>query len=127
MKSKGNQALAHNSTVLSQIMKLVGRHEFENLANQHHEGRSLRRMTRWTQFAAMALAQISGRSSLRDVTTNVAAQAKKLYHLGISHVSRTSLARVNQKQPYTLYEALFQKLLVRCQATAPRHGFWFKK
>jgi len=118
--------LAHNNTVLSQILKLVDRHEFQKLANQHHQGRQLRKMTRWTQFTAMSLAQLSGRSSLRDVVANVTAQAHKLYHLGISQVSRTSLGRVNESQPYELYEALFQKLLSRCQGVAPRHGFRFR-
>jgi len=126
MNQKRNQALAHNNTVLSQILKLVDRHEFQKLANQHHQGRQLRKMTRWTQFTAMSLAQLSGRSSLRDVVANVTAQAHKLYHLGISQVSRTSLGRVNESQPYELYEALFQKLLSRCQGVAPRHGFRFR-
>lgn len=118
--------MAHHNTVFSQLLKLVPRHEFETLANQHHEGRKLRKMTRWSQFVAMALAQLSGRSSLRDVVSNLSAQAAKLYHLGTALVSRSSLARVNEQQPNALYEALFAKLLSRCQSRAPRHGFRFK-
>ena len=118
--------MAHHSTVFSQLLKLVSRHEFEALANQHHEGRILRKMTRWSQFVSMALAQVAGRCSLRDVVSNLSAQATKLYHLGTAPVSRSSLARVNEKQPYSLYEALFAKLLSRCQGLAPRHGFRFK-
>lgn len=118
--------MAHHNTVFSQLLKLVPRHEFETLATQHHEGRKLRKMTRWSQFVAMTLAQLSGRSSLRDVVSNLSAQASKLYHLGSAIVSRSSLARVNEKQPYTLYERLAGKLLAQCQARAPRHGFRFK-
>jgi len=36
------------------------------------------------------------------------------------------LARVNEKQPYTLYETLFGRLLGRCGQAAPGHGFRFK-
>ena len=118
--------MAHNNTVFSQLLKLVPRHEFEALANQHHTGRKLRKMTRWSQFLAMATAQLSSRSSLRDVVSNLTAQASKLYHLGAVIVSRSSLARVNEQQPYTLYEQLAGKLLAQCQARAPRHGFRFK-
>jgi putative transposase len=125
-KQEGVQAMAHHNTVFSQLLKLVPRHEFETLAIQHHEGRKLRKMTRWSQFVAMTLAQLSGRSSLRDVVSNLSAQASKLYHLGSTIVSRTSLARVNEKQPYTLYERVAGKLLAQCQARAPRHGFRFK-
>jgi len=125
-QTKGNQALAHNNTVFAQLLKLVPRHEFETLANQHRQGRKLRKMTRWSQFVAMATAQLSGRASLRDVVSNLSAQTTKLYHLGTVLVSRSSLARVNEKQPYTLYEQLAGKLLAQCQARAPRHNFRFK-
>ena len=118
--------MAHHNTVFAQLLKLVPRHEFESLANQHHCGRKLRKMTRWAQFVAMATAQLSGRNSLRDVVSNITAQARKLYHLGICCVSRSSLSRVNESQPYELYEALFAKLLVRCQSRAPKHQFKFK-
>ena len=74
--------MAHHNTVFSQLLKLVPRHEFETLANRHHEGRKLRKMTRWSQFVAMATAQLAGRSSLRDVVSNLSAQVAKLYHLG---------------------------------------------
>ena len=118
--------MAHYNTVFAQMLKLIPRHEFESLANQHHAGRRLRKMTRWTQFVAMATAQLSGRHSLRDVASNLTAQVRKRYHLGIRSVSRSSLSRVNASQSYQLYEALFAKLLARCQSRAPRHNFKFK-
>jgi len=117
--------LAHNNTVLSQFLKLVCRHEFESLAKQHHQGQKLRKMTRWAQFSSLIMAQLSGRTSLRDIESNMAAQQSKLYHLGVTKVSRTTLARVNEIQPSSLYEALFNRLLRRCQSHAPRHGFRF--
>ena len=57
--------MAHNGTVLGQFLKLVSRHEFEREAGRRHRGRKLRSMSRWSQFAAMATAQLSGRCSLR--------------------------------------------------------------
>lgn len=118
--------MAHNNTVLAQFLKLVPRHEFETDARRHHKGRKLRRMTRWSQFVAMAMGQLSGRCSLRDIVANMEAQTHKYYHLGVKRVSRSSLARVNEGQPYTLYEQLFARLLRRCQGSAPGHGFRFK-
>jgi putative transposase len=118
--------MAHSSTVLAQMLKLLPRHEFDALAREHHEGRRLRKISRWGQFVAMASAQLTGRASLRDLLGNLAAQSSKLYHLGVDLISRSSLARTNEKQPWTLYEALFFKLLSRCQQHAPGHGFRFK-
>lgn len=118
--------MAHHNTVFSQILKFVPRHEFESLAREHHQGRSLRKMTRWSQFVSLGLAQLAGRVSLRDVVSNLTAQVQKLYHLGCANVKRSSLARVNEQQPYTLYEALFGRLLARCQSVSPKHRFRFK-
>jgi putative transposase len=118
--------LSHHNTVYAQLLKFISRHEFETLAKQHHQGRTLRKISRWSQFIALGFAQLSGRNSLRDIVSNLGAQMNKLYHLGTSSVSRSSLARVNEQQPYTLYEALFNKLLTRCQSVAPKHGFRFK-
>lgn len=118
--------MAYNHTVLGQILKLMPRHEFEREAREHHEGGRLRRMTRWGQFVAMVLGQLAGRSSLRDIVGNLNVQAHKQYHFGVKGVSRSSLARVNEKQPYTLYEAVFGRLLARCRSQAPGHKFRFK-
>jgi len=125
-KQKGNQAMSHHNTVFSQLLKLLPRHEFESLANQHHCGRSFRTASRWTQFVTMTMAQLSGRNSLRDIVENMSAQAHRLYHLGSVKLSRSNLSRINEGKPYALYEALFGKLLSRCQRVAPGHNFRFK-
>ena len=117
--------MAHSNTVLSQILKLVPRHEFETLANQHHAGRAFRTASRWSQFVSLTMAQLSGRNSLRDIVDNMTAQTHRLYHLGSAKLTRSNLSRINEGKPYTLYEALFGKLLTRCQGLAPRHNFRF--
>ncbi|MGH9342072.1 MAG: DUF4372 domain-containing protein, partial [Acidobacteriota bacterium] len=37
-KQRRIQALAHHSTVFAQLLQLVPRHEFEQLARCHHRG-----------------------------------------------------------------------------------------
>ncbi len=118
--------MSHHSTVFGQFLRLVSRHEFDALANWHHEGAPLRRMTRFSQFVALCTAHLAERHSLRDVVANLSAQGPRLYHLGARPVTRSSLARVNEEQPYALYEELFGKLYERCRRIAPRHGFRFK-
>ena len=117
--------MAHHNTVFSQILKLIPRHEFETLANKHHSGRAFRTASRWSQFVTMAMAQLAGRNSLRDIVESSSAQAHRLYHLGSAKLSRSNLCRINEDKPYALYEALFGKLLSRCQGMAPGHDFRF--
>jgi len=117
--------MAHNNTLLSQILKLVPRHEFESLAKQHHTGRAFRKASRWSQFVVMTIAQLSGRTSLRDTVESVSSQTHRLYHLGCRKLSRSTLSRINEEKPHELYQALFGKLLARCQSMAPQHNFRF--
>ena len=63
----------------------------------------------------MTMAQLAGRNSLRDIVENISAQTHRLYHLGSAKLSRSNLSRINDGKPYALYEALFGKLLSRCQ------------
>ena len=63
------------NTVFAQSLKFVPwRHESETLAN-HHQGRKLRKMTRRSRFVARTMAQFSSRSGLRDIVSNLSAQA----------------------------------------------------
>ena len=118
--------MSDHGTVVAQMLKLIPRHEFEKLANQHHRGRSFRKASRWSQFVTLLIAQLSGRNSLRDIVDNMTAQMHRLYHLGATQLSRTTLSRINEDKPYQLYEALFGELLSRCQSAAPKHRFRFK-
>ncbi len=118
--------MAHHNTILSQILKLVPRHEFQSLACEHHHGRKLRQTSRWSQFCALLIGQLTGRQSLRDIEANMLAQRPHLYHSGTKPIARSSLARLNEKLPCELYESLFAKLYQRCKTHAPNHQFSFK-
>lgn len=117
--------MAYHTTILRQIIDIFPRHEFESLAKDYHRGQKFRSFNRWTQFMVMFIGQLSGRKSLRDLVMNVTAQTNKLYHLGLKPCSRATLARVNEKQPASLYETVFHKLLKRTHQFAPKHRFKF--
>lgn len=115
--------MAHHSTVFSQLLRVLPRHEFDRAAERHRRGRQLRSISRWDQFVALAVGQLTGRSSLRDLVANLGLQQSKLYHLGARVVRRSTLARTNRDQPASLFEEIFHKLRSRTQQQAPRHSF----
>ena len=119
--------MSHHNTVFSQILKLIPRHEFSNLSKKHDGSRRSDAMSRWTQFIAMASAQLTGRSSLRDIESTLASQQHLQYHLGTGSVKRTTLSRVNQTLTPAFFEELFTKLYARCQSHSPGHKFRFKR
>lgn len=118
--------MSHHNTAFHQLLKPLSRHEFEGIAKKHHSGQKLRSTTRWDQFIGMSMSQLSGRQSLRDIESNLAAQHSKLYHLGAKPIARSSLARLNEKQPAALYEDVFYTLLNRCKERSSTHKFRFK-
>ena len=119
--------MSHHNTVFAQLLKLVPRHQFETLAIQHHVGRKFRKTSRWSQFVALTMGQLSGRHSLRDVIANAAAQTSCWYHLGARRITRSTLARVNEQQPHEFYESLFDTLYQRCRPKAPGHKFRYQE
>lgn len=118
--------MSHHNTAFHQLLKPLSRHEFEGLAKEHHFGQKLRSASRWDQFIGMAMSQLSGRQSLRDIQSNLESQQQKLYHLGAKPIARSTLARMNEKQPAQLYQDVFYKLLKRCQSRPSTHKFHFK-
>jgi len=118
--------LSHSNTAFHQLLKPLSRHEFEAEAKKHHVGQKLRSASRWDQFIGMAMSQLSGRQSLRDIQSNLESQQHKLYHLGAKPIARSTLARLNEQQPAALYEQIFSRVLKRCQSIPGQHKFRFK-
>ena len=118
--------MAHSNTILSQVLKLIPRHEFGKLAEEHDGRRRSDAMTRWTQFVAMSTAQLTGRTSLRDIESTLGSQRHLRYNTGGGEVTRSSLGRANQSLTSRFYESLFSKLYKRCQFASPSHPFRFK-
>jgi putative transposase len=104
----------------------LSRHEFETQAKHHHVGQKLRAASRWDQFIGMAMSQLAGRQSLRDIQSNLESQRQKLYHVGAKPIARSTLARLNEQQPAELYNSVFSRLLHRCQHVPGKHKFRFK-
>ncbi len=120
--------MAHGNTILSQLLKLIDRHDFNKLENgQYRPRRKYRTLTLWAQFTTMVFAQITGRASLRDICDSLQAQSGRLYHLGISNVKKSTLADANNQRPAEFFQAFFEKTYQRCAVIAPgKKKFRFK-
>ena len=118
--------MSHQNTVFHQLLKPILRQDFERLAKLHHSGQKLRSATRWDQFVAILMSQLSCRQSLRDIQSNLESQQEKLYHLGAKRIARSTLARLNKEQPASLYQQLFTQLLQHCENSKTAHKFRFK-
>lgn len=120
--------MAHSNTVLAQLLKLIDRHDFQELENgPFRPQRKYRTLTRWGQFTTMLFAQITGRASLRDISDSLQTQAGRLYHLGIKEVKKSTLADANSNRPAEFFQAIFEQTYRRCAIVAPgKKKFRFK-
>lgn len=98
--------------VFSQIMEFVSCYQFNECVKRYKGHYRVRNFTCWEQFLAMAFGQLTYRESLRDVAICLRAQESKLYHLGFSSlISKTTLARANEKRDWRIYRDFAQILI----------------
>jgi hypothetical protein len=127
LKQKENQAMTHSCTIFSQLLQLVSGHDFIRLEKEGFKfGHKPRSLTRWGQFVAMIFAHLSERTSLREIASQLEAQTRRLYHLGVRTVKRSTLSDANQGRPPEIFESVFHHLYAKCRAAAAKKRFRFK-
>ena len=67
----------------------------DGLEEQHNAKRDPRSLKVKAHLIAMLFAQLAGSRSLRDIETNLKSHAGKLYHLGGSTISKSSLLGIS--------------------------------
>jgi len=68
----------------------------------------------------MLYAHLSGKKSLRDLVFSLGRHSKKLYHLGLDQVRRSSLSDANAQRPARIFSQTYVKLLRRLEAELAR-------
>lgn len=115
--------MPHYTTVMNQLLQLLPRHEFERIVGEHQADRNVKKFSCYQQLVVMLLAQLRGLDSLREIETTLAAHQSRWYHLGLKTAKRSTVADANTTRPWRIYEALYYRLLERCQSFNPRHRF----
>jgi Domain of unknown function (DUF4372)/Transposase DDE domain len=91
-------------TIFAQVMEFLSHDEFRRCVNRYDGNRSVRQLSCWNQFLAMAFAQLTYRHSLRDIEACLGAQRSKLYHCGFQgRVRRSTLADANERRDWRIY------------------------
>jgi len=115
--------MAHNNTVLGQMLQLLPRHVFEHQVETHAgQGPQPRKLSYWSQLVAMLYAQLSGKKSLRDLVFSLGRHLPKLYHLGLSPVKRSTLADANELRPARVFAQTYFQLLSRLETEMARQS-----
>jgi transposase len=103
-------------TLFAQIMEYVPWTSFGRIVERYAGNAGVRRLTCAEQFRVMAFAQLTWRESLRDIEVTLAANAHKLYGIGLRHeVRRSTLADANEGRDWRIWADLAAVLIRRAR------------
>ena len=110
-------AMYLGKTLFAQAMDFLPWKTFHRIVDRYGGDHRTRSLSCAEQFRVMAFAQLTYRESLRDIEVCLAAQAGKLYHMGISAaVARSTLADANELRDWRIYFELAQRLITKARA-----------
>jgi hypothetical protein len=95
----------------SQVIKLLDKAKVLQISREYGGERYIKRFDAWTHLVVMLYAVIMRFDSLREISTSLQAEARKLCHLGISMMtSRSTLSDANKRRPEMVFEAIYSDL-----------------
>jgi len=103
--------MQHQNSVFHDLLKHVPWSAFEHLVEAHGADARIRRLTTKSQFVALLYGQLSGASSLREITTGLESHQDRLYHLGASVPRRSTFADANALRPAAVFWELLERLM----------------
>jgi len=108
------------------MLQTFSRYEFGKAVKETQTERHARGFSSWNHFVSMLFGQLEGQDSLRGIEAGLASQSRSLYHLGVKPVRRSTLAYANKHRTHELFKKIFERMLYKCLAMAPKHKFRFK-
>lgn len=115
----------HYNSIFQQLFNFLPRHRFENAVQNTSGDRYCKHFTAWKQFLTLLYAQISCKDSLREIENGLLANHKRLYHLSMEVVAKSTLSEAMNRRSPEIFKKLFEELLDRTLELAPHHKFKF--
>ena len=111
------------NSIYSQLFNFIPRYRFEKIVKKSGGNRYCKHFTAWKQFLTLLFAQISGKDSLREIENALLANHKRLYHLGMEAVAKSTLSEAMNRRNPEIFKALFEEILDRVMAVAPKLSY----
>jgi IS4 transposase len=103
--------MRHQNIVFHDLLKHVPWAKFVYLVDDHGADARIRRLPTRSQFVALLYGQLSGASSLREITTGLESHQARLYHLGASIPRRSTFADANMMRPVAVFSELLATMM----------------
>lgn len=98
----------------SQVVKLLDKSKILQISQDLGGERYTKRFNVWVHLIVMLYAVIKRFDSLREITTSLLADTRKLAHIGIRFkISRSTLADANKRRPDAIFEVIYRDLYTK--------------
>lgn len=95
----------------SQIINLLDKNKILQISKQHAGERCIKSFNCWSHLVVMLYAVIMRFDTLREISTSMLAEARKLSHLGLAAMPRRStLSDANIRRPEVIFEEIYRYL-----------------
>ena len=85
------------------VLRLLPRGAFDKAVAEYRADRYCKTFSCWDHLVAMVYAQLSGMSSLREITAGFNTQSHRHYHLGTGALKRSTLADANTRRDWRVF------------------------
>lgn len=94
-----------------QVIKLLDKSKILQFSRENGGERYIKHFNCWIHLVVMLYAVIMRFDSLREITTSLLAETRKLAHLGINFkIGRSTLADANKRRPEAIFEFIYRDL-----------------
>lgn len=94
-----------------QVIKLLDKSKILQISRDNGGESYVKRFNVWIHLVVMLYGVIMRFDSLREITTSLLAETRKLAHLGITFkIGRSTLADANKRRPESIFEAIYRDL-----------------
>ena len=98
----------------SQVINLLDKAKILQISQKNGGEHYTKRFTVWVHLIVMLYAVIKRFDSLREITTSLLTDTKKLAHIGITFkIGRSTLAEANKRRSESIFEAIYRDLYAR--------------
>ena len=98
----------------SQVVKLLDKSKILQISQDLGGERYTKHFNVWVHLIVMLYAVIKRFDSLREITTSLLADTRKLAHIGIRFkISRSTLADANKRRPDAIFEVIYRDLYTK--------------
>lgn len=113
--------------VFGQIVEYLPQRIFDRIVKQYNGNKYIKHFTCWNQLLCMIFGQLTNRDSLRDLIVAINAHEGKSYHLGFGKsVTRSNLAKANEKRDYRIFEDFAYHLIAIARKQRSNQDFKIK-